>query len=361
MPQFRIKNYLRYFKNFALNTFTPRNIPYTSQIELTLQCNAKCPFCSIQSIPNNLLGEDMSTKQVKFIIDQLAELGVNTLTFTGGEPTLREDLPEIIYHTGITHNFINGIATNGYLMPELFKKYSFDGLDYILTSLDYPTAEQHNKIRGIDVFEKVIEMIQIANQRDIKVIISTVVMKDNIDQLDEICELAERLDCSIELFPCENVIREINDTICQITSLKERVPDLHLWALKITELRKKFDNIITDPYSVKLVEQGGLGGYPDFYQDILRCNSAKTLLFISHDGQIKLPCKLHPLLEIDAFKYPLNMIYNTREVREIIHNQDQYSFCNHCRLGCSVAASLTSNLKLLATKFVLNFFKGNFF
>ncbi|MGV9199040.1 MAG: radical SAM protein [Promethearchaeia archaeon] len=330
-------------------------------MELTLRCNGKCPFCSIQSIPVELLGKDMSTKQVKFLIDRLAELGVNALTFTGGEPTLRDDLPEIIYHTGITHNFINGIATNGYLMPNLFRKYRFEGLDYILTSIDYPTAEQHDKMRGMDVFEKIIEMIKVANQRDIKVIISTVVMKDNIDQLDNICELAEQLNCSVELFPCENIIREINDMRCQITNIRKMVPNLHLWALKVTELRKKYDNIITDPYSVKMVEKGGFGGYPDFYQDILRCNSAESFLFISHDGKIKLPCKLHPLLEIDAFKHPLNKIYNTQEVREIINKHDQYSFCNHCRLGCSIAASLTSNWKLLATKFVLNFFKGNFF
>lgn len=303
----------------------------------------------------------MSTEQVKYLIDQLAELGINALTFTGGEPTLRKDLHEIIYHTGITHDFINGIATNGYLMPELFREYSFEGLDYILTSIDYPSPEQHDQLRGMKMFDKVIEMIKIANQRDIKVIISTVVMQDNIHELDKICELAEKYNCSIELFPCEDIIRELGDLRCQITNIRKMVPNLHLWALKVTELKEKYNNIITDPYSVKLVEEGGFGGYPDFYQDVLRCQSAKSFLFIGHDGKVKFPCKLHPLFEIDALTYPLDEIYNLQEVREIINKHDQYPFCNHCRLGCSVTASLTSNWQLLATKFVLNFFKGNFF
>ena len=141
----------------------------------------------------------MSTKQIMHLIDQIDDLGVLALSFTGGEPTLRKDLPDLIYHTGVVHGFMNGIATNGYLLPKLFKDYNLEGLDYILLSLDYPKAELHDKMRGIKVFDKVLESIKLANKNDIKPIISTVVMKDNLKYLENMCELAENLNCSIEI------------------------------------------------------------------------------------------------------------------------------------------------------------------
>ncbi|MHA1436365.1 MAG: radical SAM protein [Promethearchaeota archaeon] len=328
-------------------------------MELTLRCNGKCPFCSFHSLPESIRGNDLNTEQIKYLISQLAELGVNALTFTGGEPTLRNDLHEIIHYTGVVHDFMNGIATNGYLMPKLLKKHSFNGLDYILTSIDYPTAEDHDRMRGIKVFDKVIEMIEIANKRDIKVIVSTVVMKDNINLLEKICELTERLDCSIELFPCEDIIREFPERICKIINIDKMMPNISQWAKKIKELRTKFNHILTDPFSIQVVELGGFGGAPNYHQKILRCHVAESLLFLSHDGFIKLPCKIHPIISINAFKYPLSKIYNTTEVKEIISKHDTYDFCNNCRLGCAIAASIPTNWKAVYAKYIKGFIDGN--
>ncbi len=301
----------------------------------------------------------MSTEQVKTLIDKLATFGVNALTFTGGEPSLRKDLHEIIYHTGITHDFINGLATNGYLMPKLLKEHSFEGLDYVLTSIDYPTAEQHDKMRGIKMFNKVLEMIDICNKRDIKVIVSTVVMKDNIHLLDKICELTEKLNCSAELFPCEDIIRNLPEKICKIINIEDMMPDIPTWADKIRDLRTNFKHILTDPYSIKVVEQGGFGGYPKYYQNLLRCHVAEAFLFIRHDGFIDFPCKIQPIKSIDAFKYPFSIVYNSKEIKEIMNMHDNYKFCNGCRLGCAVAASIPTSLKAGYYKYVKGFLDGN--
>ena len=301
----------------------------------------------------------MSTEQINLLIDKIAELGVNALTFTGGEPTLRKDLPEIIHHTGITHDFMNGIATNGYLMPKLLKEHSFEGLDYILTSIDYPTAKQHDRMRGIKVFDKVIEMIKIAHSRGIKVIVSTVVMKDNIHLLDEICELTERLGCSAELFPCEDIIREFPDKICQIVNIKDMIPNLFQWGRTIRDLKKKYDHILTDDFSIRVVEQGGFGKNTTFFQNVLRCHVAESFLFVKHNGKISLPCKIHPIMCVDAFKYPLDKLYNSEEVRAMIEMHDSYDFCKNCRLGCAIAASIPTNFRAVYAKYIRGFIDGN--
>lgn len=301
----------------------------------------------------------MTTEQIKYLIDQIADLGVLALSFTGGEPTLRKDLPELIYHTGIIHDFMNGIATNGYLLPKLFKEYKIEGLDYILLSLDYPTAKLHNKMRGIKVFDKVIESIKLANKHDIKVIISTVVMRDNLLLLDDICQLAEKLSCSIELYPCEDIIRDFPNRSFQIQNINEIIPDISAWANLIRVLRKKYSNILTDPISVEVVEKGGFGGYPQYNQKILRCHVAEAYLFISHDGFINYPCKIHPIVSYNALKFPISAIYNSHKVKEIKKMHDNYNFCQNCRLGCAIASSIPTRWKTVYAKYIKGFIEGN--
>ena len=360
IPPMRAKNWLRYLKNFTLNKFTTKKIPYSAQIELTLRCNASCPFCSFPMMEENDISKEMSTQQVKYLIDQISSLGVNSLSFTGGEPTLRNDLPELIYHAGVKHDLMIGVATNGYLMPKLFKENGkIQGLDYLLLSLDYPFKEQHNQTRGIKVFDRVMETINLANQRDIKVIISTVVMKENFQYLRKICELAEALNCSIEIFPCENIIRDFPKKRYIVKDVDNLIPNLSLWASSVDDLRKDFKNILTDPISVAVVQRGGFGGSPNHNQDLMRCHVAEAYLFIRYDGVIDFPCKIHPIKSFNALEIPLSKIYNSLEVREIMNKHDDYEFCEKCRLGCAIASSMPARWKTLASKFIMGYFRGN--
>ncbi|MFX1391188.1 MAG: radical SAM/SPASM domain-containing protein [Promethearchaeota archaeon] len=354
----RINKWIQYIKNFILNNFTNRRIPYSAQIELTLRCNGKCSFCSFHSLPESTLRHDMTTEQIKYLIDEIAQLGVLSLSFTGGEPTLRKDLPELIYYTGVVHDFMNGIATNGYLIPRLFKEHKIEGLDYILLSLDYPSAELHNKMRGLKVFDKVMESIKLANENNVKPVISTVVMKDNIHLLDNICQLTEKLGCAIELYPCEDIIRNFTNKSYQIEGIDDLIPDISIWANLIRSLRKKYRHILTDPISVEVVEKGGFGGNGTFNQNILRCHVAEAYLFISHDGFINYPCKIHPIASFNVLKYPISSIYNSYKVKEIMEMHDNYDFCRNCRLGCAIASSIPTRWKTVYAKYIKGFLEG---
>jgi MoaA/NifB/PqqE/SkfB family radical SAM enzyme len=304
------------------------------------------------------VGNDMSTEQIKYLIDQIAELGVLSLSFTGGEPTLRKDLTELIYYTGVIHDFMNGLATNGFLIPKLFKEHKIQGLDYILLSLDYPTSELHDKMRGLKVFDRVIESIKLANKNDIKPIISTVVMRDNIHLLDDICELSEKMGCSIELYPCEDIIRDFPNKSYNIQDIQDMIPEVSVWANLIRVMRKKYHNILTDSISVEVVEKGGFGGFPRYHQNILRCHVAEAYLFISHDGLMNYPCKIHPIVSYDALKYPISSIYNSNKVKEVMKMHDNYPFCNNCRLGCAIVSSIPTRWKTVYAKFIKGFLEG---
>jgi len=360
IPPMRVKNWLRYVRNFTLNKFTGTKVPYSAQIEVTLRCNAYCSFCSIPMLSKSLKDNEMGTEQIKNLIDQISKLGINALSFTGGESTLRNDLPELIYHTGVVHDLMNGVATNGFLMPKLLRENGkLEGLDYILLSLDYPNAELHNKMRGIKIFDKVLQTIDLANKRNIKVIISTVVMKDNLHLLGNLCELAESLDCSIELFPCEDIIREFPNKSYFVEDIEKVIPDISTWANLIRSLRTKFKNILTDLVSVEIIEKGGFGGYPSYNQKILRCHVAEAYLFIRNDGFIDYPCKFHPIMSFNALKLPISEIYNSKNARTIMGRHDTYKFCNGCRVGCAIASSLPTRWKTLYSKYIQGYLNGN--
>jgi MoaA/NifB/PqqE/SkfB family radical SAM enzyme len=300
--------------------------------------------------------KEMTTEQVKYVVDQLAEIGVNILSITGGEPTLRKDLPEIIHYMGVEKDFYTGLTSNGYILPQILPK--LEGLDFILTSMDYPTAKLHDNSRGIKVFDKVIKSIELAQKKNIKVILSTVVMKDNLHLLEDICELAENLQCSIELYPCEDIIWNISGISYHAKKVEDLIPDLSLWANKIKHLRAQFRNILTDPISIEIVEKGGFGGNPK-YQDILRCHVAEAYMFIRHDGSIDYPCKINPLFSYNILNHSLLNIYRSKEVKEIMKIRDDFDFCEGCRLGCAIMASIPTQWKTFYSKYLRGILAGN--
>ena len=137
------------------------------------------------------------------------------------------------------------------------------------------------------------------------------------------------------------------------------IPNISSWASIMRSLRRKYKNILTDPVSIEVVEHGGFGGYPSYHQKTLRCHVAEAYIFISHDGFVHYPCKIHPIISFDALKYTLRNIYHSEEVRNIMKQHDNYDFCNNCRLGCAIASSIPTRWKTVYSKYIRGFLDGN--
>jgi radical SAM protein with 4Fe4S-binding SPASM domain len=111
--------------------------PYRMDLAITYRCNNDCSHCY------NARSRDypeLSTKDWQHILDLLWEIGIPHIVFTGGEPTLREDLPELIAHAE-NNGQITGINTNG---RRLSDRGYIDAL--VSASLDHVqiTLESHN-------------------------------------------------------------------------------------------------------------------------------------------------------------------------------------------------------------------------
>ncbi|MBN1418250.1 MAG: PqqD family peptide modification chaperone [Planctomycetes bacterium] len=92
----------------------PRAYPVLSEIALTYRCQNRCFFCYASSPDRGRTVPEMTPEEVRIILDRIVDQArVPTVSFTGGEPTLRSDLPDLIAHArrrGLRTNLItNGI------------------------------------------------------------------------------------------------------------------------------------------------------------------------------------------------------------------------------------------------------------
>jgi len=76
---------------FLLRTASGSRIPLTLAHMVTFRCNMRCHYCDYWRRSS----EEMSLKEIFQMLEECSELGILSYTATGGEPLLREDLPEI--------------------------------------------------------------------------------------------------------------------------------------------------------------------------------------------------------------------------------------------------------------------------
>ena len=163
--------------------------PVLSEIAVTYRCNNKCRFCYAYSPYRE--SEEMTTEEIKRVIDIIVDdAHVPSLSFTGGEPTLREDLLELIEYArgkGLRVNLI----TNGRRCsdPEYVQKLMEAGLNSAQVSIEGPDAESHDYITGIPrAFEQTVQGIMNLRETDIYTHCNTTICKPNIDKLEELVD-----------------------------------------------------------------------------------------------------------------------------------------------------------------------------
>ena len=117
--------------------------PARADLALTYRCNNKCSFCYV----GDRKITELSTEHWKKILDELWKIGVPSVIFTGGEPTLRKDLVELV---GGAKEFVTGLITNGRnLSQELCKDLYKAQLDYIQVSVESADKTIHDQMVGV--------------------------------------------------------------------------------------------------------------------------------------------------------------------------------------------------------------------
>ena len=125
--------------------------PYRLDLALTYRCNNDCAHCyNVEHPSASLKGKgELSTEDWKRVLDRAWQLGIPHIIFTGGEPTLREDLPELIAHAEYNGQ-ITGLNTNARRLaaPGYVEKLVSAGLDHVQITVESGDAEIHDRMVG---------------------------------------------------------------------------------------------------------------------------------------------------------------------------------------------------------------------
>jgi len=157
----------------------------------TRRCNLKCVHCYSNS-QNVKYADELSTEQGKGLIDDLASFGSPVLLVSGGEPLMREDLPQLLQHA-IDRGMRAVISTNGTLITkEKARIFGKIGLSYVGVSLD-GMQTIHDQFRGVPgAFDKAMQGIRNCRDEGIKVGIRFTLTRKNQGEVPEIFDLIER-------------------------------------------------------------------------------------------------------------------------------------------------------------------------
>jgi cyclic pyranopterin phosphate synthase len=160
------------------------------RLSVTDRCNLRCQYCMPEEEYVWLPREDLLTfEEIRVLVDIFADLGVDKIRLTGGEPLLRKDLPALV---GMLANspHINDLAitTNGVLLADQAQALYAAGLHRVTVSLDTLRPERFQKLTRRDSHAKVLDGIETVRKVGFQGLkIDTVVMRGIND--DEILDL----------------------------------------------------------------------------------------------------------------------------------------------------------------------------
>ncbi|MFH2034146.1 MAG: radical SAM protein [Candidatus Margulisiibacteriota bacterium] len=176
--------------------------PRICNFYITFQCNDTCEFCQVwqssgYSSYDLRASEDKQGIGIK--LEELKKRGIQILNIDGGEPLLVEHLPRVIEKAKELGIFIR-LFTNGIVYPDRAKELR--GLsDEICFAMDYPSADAHDRSRGIESFSELISSLKTARELGEKAILFFTMTRDSVLYLPEAVELAEKHGTILQLNP----------------------------------------------------------------------------------------------------------------------------------------------------------------
>ena len=167
-----------------------RSINYL-RISVTDRCNLRCIYCMPpEGIPQTPHSEILSYKEIRAVVQAAAELGINKVRLTGGEPLVRAELPKLIQMLFQVEGIEElSLTTNGTVLKKYALKFKQAGLSRVNISLDTFNPDKFRYITRLGELERVLEGIEAAKEAGFDPIkINTVVMRGIND--DEILDFA---------------------------------------------------------------------------------------------------------------------------------------------------------------------------
>jgi len=225
--------------------------PFYASFKVTSRCHFDCPFCNIKK--DRTL--DISTDEIKIILDNLSRSPVLMTSFEGGEPLLRKDIGELLQYARKCKFYLLFTTSVRNILDYPMEEYA-NYIDFLHISID----EGHD---NLEIFDLLSDLVKLPTQ----VSVQTVVTEDTVSALDEKVEQCYRKGANIVVIPA-----------APMDGAEHCFPDVNVLEKKIRYLRKRYADTIHTPM-----------GYFKAYQKH-KCSSASII--IAPDGYLYYPCHI---------------------------------------------------------------------
>lgn len=170
--------------------------PVLVHFEVTMRCNAKCPFCDYWKTP-----ADRKAHELTSFVDAAKHFNPMLITWTGGEPLLRGDLEDLVsaVDRAIRTKYTTIITHGAMLTLERARSLWQAGIGQFNISLDYPD-ERHDAARGIPgLTQKILAVAERIRAEGMTVRFNTVIKDDNLDVVMPLVHAAEQMRVGMNL------------------------------------------------------------------------------------------------------------------------------------------------------------------
>ena len=282
-------------------------------IDVTNRCNLRCPICFANAAATGYIYEPRFD-EICSMIDNLAAnrpVPVKALQLSGGEPTLRDDLPEIVryaHSAGIPHVEVNTNGVRTAKDPAYLRRLCQSGVSSFYLQFDGVTPDPYKVTRGLDLLPTKLRSLEnFKNEgHDSTILVVTLVRGINDNQIGDIIDFAAR---NHDIISCVNV-QPISITgridRNKLADYRITIPDFMRLVEEQTNGQVKRSDFYPVPTVVPFARAvGALKGkrYPEFTMHE-HCGMA-TFVFVE-DG------KLTPITRyanVDAFMHSMNDVY----------------------------------------------------
>jgi PqqA peptide cyclase len=165
--------------------------PYALLAEITYRCPLHCPYCSNPTQTRN--DGELTTDEWTRVIREAAALGVLQIGFSGGEPLVRRDLPDLVRAARAANLYTNLITSCIGLDDDRVRALRDAGLDSVQLSFQSDNSDLADEIAGARAHQRKLDAAAKIRAVGIPLSLNFVIHRRNIDRLPQMIELAESL------------------------------------------------------------------------------------------------------------------------------------------------------------------------
>jgi radical SAM protein with 4Fe4S-binding SPASM domain len=348
------------FAEFGFNRPIQVHAPFLVVWNFTYKCNLKCKHCYLDAGDNSNM--ELSTEEAIEVVDQLADFGVTSLAFSGGEPLMRKDFFEVARHAVDSGLYVS-LATNGTLLTEEnVKKLKAIGLHYVEVSVDGIDPKTHDFFRGKNgAFNQTIQGLKNCLKQDICTCIAITGTKNNLTEIPAVLEMAENM--GIDRFTLFNFIPvgRGKDIVAGDPSPQEREQLLCYLNKQLSE-HHKIAILSTTPQLARVALQAHSPTQEDLIMPLAHmeatkiskrakaladfiggCGAGRLYCAISPEGNVQ-PCVFMPLVVGNLKTETMEHIWlNSPVLRDLRDRENLKGRCSKCEYkyvcgGCRARA-----------------------